>query len=105
MPAERVVGVIAAVAAVAVVLSTGVAWGKVRSFEDGIFHVFAPSLGHGADDGAMDILLVCTDSRTDAYGNPLSAKELAALRAGDEVAINTDTIILVLIHYNGKSAT
>src|ERR1700737_1804435 len=105
MPGERVVRVIATVAAVAVVLGTGVAWGKVRSFEDGIFHVFAPSLGQGGDDGAIDILLVGMDSRTDAHGNPLSAEELATLRAGDEVASNTDTIILVRIPNNGKSAT
>jgi cell wall biosynthesis protein len=105
MPGERVVRVIATVAAVAVVLGTGVAWGKVRSFEDGIFHVFAPSLGKGGDDGAIDILLVGMDSRTDAHGNPLSAEELAALKAGDETATNTDTIILVRIPNNGKSAT
>ena len=88
-----------------VVLGTGVAWSKVRSFEDGIFHVFAPSLGQGGDDGAIDILLVGMDSRTDAHGNPLSAQELATLRAGDETATNTDTIILVRIPNNGKSAT
>ncbi len=105
MPAQSVVRVIAAVAAVVVVLGTGVAWGKVRSFEDGIYHVFAPSLGHGGDDGALDILLVGMDSRTDAHGNPLSPEELASLRAGDEVASNTDTIILVRIPDNGKSAT
>jgi LCP family protein required for cell wall assembly len=45
------------------------------------------------------------DSRTDAHGNPLSAEELATLRAGDDVATNTDTIILVRIPNNGKSAT
>src|ERR1700761_5441821 len=105
MPAHRVVRVIATVAAVMVVLGTGVAWSKVRSFEDGIFHVFAPSLGQGGDDGAIDILLVGMDSRTDAHGNPLSAQELAALRAGDETATNTDTIILVRIPNKGKSAT
>ena len=99
------VRVIATVAAVMVVLGTGVAWSKVRSFEDGIFHVFAPSLGQGGDDGAIDILLVGMDSRTDAHGNPLSAQELATLKAGDEVASNTDTIILVRIPNNGKSAT
>ena len=96
---------IASVTAALVVLVTGVAWGKVRSFEDGIYHVFAPSLGHGADDGALDILLVGMDSRADAHGNPLSPQELATLRAGDEVASNTDTIILVRIPDNGKSAT
>jgi LCP family protein required for cell wall assembly len=105
MPAQRVVRAIATVAAVAVVLGTGVAWSRVRSFEDGIFHMFAPSLGQGGDDGAIDILLVGMDSRTDAHGNPLSAQELATLRAGDETATNTDTIILVRVPNNGKSAT
>ncbi|HUB54094.1 MAG TPA: LCP family protein, partial [Mycobacterium sp.] len=105
MPEQRVARVIATVAAVAVVLVTGVAWSKVRSFEDGIYHIFAPSLGHGGDDGAIDILLVGMDSRTDAHGNPLSAQELASLKAGDETATNTDTIILVRIPDNGKSAT
>jgi LCP family protein required for cell wall assembly len=105
MPAQRVVRVIATVAALAVVLGTGVAWSKVRSFEDGIYHMFAPSLGRGGDDGAIDILLVGMDSRTDAHGNALTAEELATLRAGDDVATNTDTIILVRIPNNGKSAT
>ncbi|KAA0118045.1 LCP family protein [Mycolicibacterium sp. P9-22] len=98
----RTVGVIAAVA---VVVSTGVAWSTVRSFEDGINHVNSAALGGGGEDGAIDILLVGVDSRTDAHGNPLSAEELAALRVGDDVATNTDTIILVRIPNNGKSAT
>src|ERR1700735_1440904 len=105
MPEQRVTRVIATVTAALVVLVTGVAWSKVRSFEDGIYHVFAPSLGHGGDDGALDILLVGMDSRAGAHGNPLSPQELATLRAGDEVASNTDTIILVRIPDNGKSAT
>ena len=105
MPEQRVTRVIATVTAALVVLVTGMAWGKVRSFEDGIYHVFAPSLGHGGDDGALDILLVGMDSRTDAHGNALSQQELASLKAGDEVASNTDTIILVRIPDNGKSAT
>ena len=105
MPVQRVVRALATALAVAVVIGTGVAWNNVRSFEDGIFHMFAPSLGKGGDDGAIDILLVGLDSRTDAHGNPLSADELAALRAGDEEATNTDTIILIRIPNNGKSAT
>jgi LCP family protein required for cell wall assembly len=105
MPAQRVTRVIATVAAVVVVLGTGVAWSKVRSFEDGIYHMFAPSLGRGGDDGAIDILLVGLDSRADAHGNPLSQEELATLRAGDDVATNTDTIILVRIPDSGRSAT
>lgn len=105
MPAQRVIRVIATVAAVTVVLGTGVAWSRVRSFEDGIFHVSSMALGKGGSDGAVDILLVGMDSRTDAHGNPLTPEELAALRVGDDDATNTDTIILVRIPNNGKSAT
>ena len=105
MPVQRVVRVIAAALTLAVVLGTGLAWNNIRTFEDGIFHMSAPSLGKGGDDGAIDILLVGLDSRTDAHGNPLSPEELAALRAGDEEATNTDTIILVRIPNSGRSAT
>ncbi len=105
MLVQRVVRVVAAALTLAVVVGTGIAWTNVRGFEDGIFHMSAPSLGKGGDDGAIDILLVGLDSRTDAHGNPLSDQELATLRAGDDVATNTDTIILVRIPNNGRSAT
>ena len=101
----RFVRTIAVIAAMVVVVGTGVAWGKIRSFESGINHISAAALGGGGDDGAIDVLLVGLDSRTDAHGNPLSADELAMLRAGDDVSTNTDTIILVRIPNNGKSAT
>lgn len=97
--------VIAVSAALAVVVGTGVAWGKIRSFESGINHISSIALGDGGEDGAIDILLVGMDSRTDAHGNPLSQEELATLRAGDDEATNTDTIILIRIPNNGKSAT
>ncbi|APE16214.1 LCP family protein [Mycolicibacterium pallens] len=103
--AQRVVRTVLALIAVTVMVSTGVAWGKIRSFEDGIFHMSTAALGGGGQDGAIDILLVGMDSRTDAHGNPLSEDELAALHAGDDVSTNTDTIILVRIPNNGKSAT
>src|SRR6201986_4938846 len=105
MPVQRVIRAVATALAVMVVIGTGVAWNNVRSFEDGIFHMSAPSLGKGGDDGAIDILLVGLDSRTDAHGNPLSAEELETLRAGDDESTNTDTIILVRIPNNGRSAT
>lgn len=102
-----VVRTLMAVLAVMILLGTGVAWGSVRNFESGIFHFTTALLGprDGNDDGATDILLVGMDSRTDAHGNPLSPQELADLHAGDEAATNTDTIILVRIPYNGRSAT
>jgi LCP family protein required for cell wall assembly len=105
MHAHRVVRVVTTFAAVLVMLGTGVAWSKIRSFEDGILHMSARALGDGGDDGAIDILLVGMDSRTDAHGEALTAEELAELRAGDEDATNTDTVILIRIPNNGKSAT
>ncbi|CAN5833031.1 LCP family protein [soil metagenome] len=104
MPA-RVIRAVATFVAVVIVLGTGVAWSKIRSFEAGINHISSAALGGGGEDGAIDILLVGMDSRTDAHGNPLSADELATLHAGDDVSTNTDTIILVRIPNSGKSAT
>ncbi len=104
MPA-RLLRVLATVFAVTIVAATGVAWTTLNSFEDGIKHISTAALGGGGDDGAIDVLLVGVDSRTDAHGNPLSAEELATLRAGDDVATNTDTIILIRIPNNGRSAT
>ncbi|MGE0220259.1 LCP family protein [Mycolicibacterium sp.] len=105
MPAAQLMRVVSVIAALAIVVGTGVAWGKIRSFESGINHVNPIALGEGGEDGAVDILLVGMDSRTDAHGNPLSAEELATLRAGDDVSTNTDTIILIRIPNNGESAT
>src|ERR1700759_3279856 len=104
MPA-RVIRVAATLIAILIVVGTGVAWSKIRSFDEGINHISAAALGGGGEDGAIDILLVGLDSRTDAHGNPLSADELASLHAGDDVSTNTDTIILVRIPNNGQSAT
>ncbi len=104
MPA-RALRVLTTVIAVTIVVSTGVAWSKIRSFEGGINHISTAALGGSGDDGAIDILLVGVDSRTDAHGNPLSAEELATLRAGDDVSTNTDTIIVIRIPNNGRSAT
>ncbi len=59
-----------------------------------------------APDGATDILLVGSDSRTDAQGNPLSEEELARLRAGvDDGEENTDTLMVIRVPNDGSSAT
>src|ERR1700755_3422234 len=101
----RLIRTLAVMLAATIVVGTGVAWGKIRSFEAGINPFSSVALGEGGEDGAIDVLLVGLDSRTDAHGNPLSEEELATLRAGDDVSTNTDTIILVRIPNNGKSAT
>ncbi|WP_031937352.1 LCP family protein [Prescottella defluvii] len=93
-----------AVAAVLVLVVTGFAWRSVDSLRSSLSTIGDLGLG-GTKDGAVDILIVGTDSRTDAHGNPLSQKELDSLRAGEEVASNTDTIILVRVPNDGSSAT
>jgi LCP family protein required for cell wall assembly len=56
-------------------------------------------------DGAVDMLLVGIDSRTDAYGNPLPKDVLAMLNAGkNDGERNTDTMILVHIPVDGTRA-
>ncbi|WP_223373855.1 LCP family protein [Gordonia bronchialis] len=93
-----------ALVSVAVLMCTGYAWNSLNSLQNKINQISGLGLG-GAEDGAVDILLVGTDSRTDAKGNPLSADEQRMLRAGDEVATNTDTILLIRIPNDGSSAT
>lgn len=83
---------------------TGIAWQSVDSLRSNLATVSDLGLGDGAD-GAIDILLVGTDSRTDARGNALSQAELDSLRAGEEIANNTDTILLIRVPNDGSSAT
>ncbi|MGW6694520.1 LCP family protein [Rhodococcus sp. NPDC054953] len=92
-----------AIVAALVLVVTGFAWRSVDALESSLATARL-GLG-GTKDGALDLLLVGTDSRTDAHGNPLSTQELEALRAGDAEADNTDTIVLVRIPNNGESAT
>lgn len=62
--------------------------------------------GEDSFDGAMDILLVGSDSRTDAQGNPLTEQELARLNAGiADGEVNTDTIMVIRIPEDGSKAT
>ena len=54
-------------------------------------------------DGAVDLLLVGMDSRTDAQGNSLPREVLDTLHAGESDGVrNTDTMILVHIPQNGR---
>lgn len=62
--------------------------------------------GEQAPDGAVDILLVGSDSRTDAHGNQLSREELERLNAGEFAGEdNTDTIMLIRVPNDGSQAT
>ncbi|MEZ5212737.1 LCP family protein [Gordonia sp. (in: high G+C Gram-positive bacteria)] len=94
---------IALVTAVVLVI-TGIAWNRVASLNSAVTLLGGLGLG-GGSDGAVDILLVGTDSRVDAKGNPLSEDELKWLRVGDDVTTSTDTILLIRIPNDGSGAT
>ncbi|MEC3978067.1 LCP family protein [Amycolatopsis sp. H20-H5] len=68
--------------------------------------VFEDKTAHAKPlDGAIDILLVGQDSRTDAQGNALPREVLDMLHAGEaDGERQTDTMILVHIPQNGKQA-
>lgn len=100
----RVVRPIIAIIAILLVVVSTFAWSKIDTLKDNTANAFL-SLG-GEADGATDILLVGSDSRTDAKGNPLTPSEQRMLHAGSDVeSTNTDTILLVRIPHNGRSAT
>ncbi|MFG1791531.1 LCP family protein [Nocardia sp. NPDC049149] len=104
LPAGGPVRIVAAVLAVLVLVITGFAWSSVDNLIANIERIGGLGLG-GGRDGAVDILLVGVDSRTDAHGNPLTGRERALLHAGDEVGTNTDTIVLIRVPNDGRSAT
>ncbi|MGP4021120.1 LCP family protein [Saccharopolyspora sp. 5N708] len=54
-----------------------------------------------ADDGATDVLLVGSDSRTDAQGNPLPDSVLRDLRTEAVGGLNTDSLVVIRIPHNG----
>ena len=87
---------------VLVLALTGYAWATFQQLTDKL--TTTPVIGLQAADGATDILLVGSDSRTDAKGNPLSKEVLAQLRAGGNEGELTDTLILVRIPNDGRSA-
>ncbi|MER7013710.1 LCP family protein [Saccharopolyspora sp. NPDC000359] len=91
------------VLSVLVLVVTGYGWSNYRDLLNGLATSDVTD-GAGAD-GAVDILLVGMDSRTDAHGNPLPEDVLRELHAGENDAALTDTIILLHIPNDGSSAT
>lgn len=96
-------GAVAAVSALALGVM-GAGYFAVGDLNDDLTQADNLNLGEQTD-GALDILLVGVDSRTDAHGNPLTQKEIDMLRAGEEEVTNTDTIILIRVPSDGSSAT
>ena len=102
---SRIGRIIASVVAVLCLVVTGIGWSLFNGLTSDLSSAGGLDVGDGGLDGAVDILLVGTDNRTDAQGNPLSPEELAMIRTGEEEGENTDTILLVRIPEDGSSAT
>ncbi|GAA2664846.1 MULTISPECIES: LCP family protein [Actinosynnema] len=103
-----------ALVSAAVLVVTWYGWHQLRTLNQGVTttDVFgeasstvSPESTRKPLDGAIDILLVGSDSRTDQQGNPLPDEALALLNGGvDEGTLNTDTIILVHVPQDGTRA-
>lgn len=101
----------AALLSIAVVGTMGYGWWAIGDVDeatvttDVIDHEVAVDKRGIPLDGAVDMLLVGMDSRTDAYGNPLPREVLDMLNAGrNDGERNTDTMILVHIPVDGTRA-
>ena len=80
---------------------------KLNEWADGMTRqdVIATAPSEHPADGAIDILMVGMDSRTDAQGRPLSKQVLDELSAGKaDGTLNTDTLILIRIPNDGGRA-
>jgi LCP family protein required for cell wall assembly len=99
---RRLLRVLAITASVLVFALSGTAWAALS----GSFSTSGALAKKGtAADGATDILLVGTDSRNDAQGNPLPRDALAQLDAGSaDGELNTDTMMLVRVPNDGSRA-
>ena len=101
--------IIALVAAVLVLVGCGIGWAFTGTLQNNSgTSDAANNAGNGgviSADG-ITILLVGSDARTDADGNPLSAEELQQVATQDDGGgVNTDTIMLVHIPQGGGKAT
>ncbi|MFL0579772.1 LCP family protein [Dietzia sp. 179-F 9C3 NHS] len=104
--ASRAARTVASLASAACLAVTGVGWSLVSGLNSDLSSAGGLEVGSGVLDGAVDILVVGTDNRTDAQGNPLTPEEVSVLRAGDdEEGENTDTILLIRVPKDGSSAT
>ena len=97
---------VVALLSVAVLGAAGVSWAGLVSIERALTttDVLVAPPGATDEDGATDILLVGSDSRTDAQGDPLPLDVLRLLRTEESAGANTDTIILIRVPDSGAAA-
>ena len=96
-----------ALVSAAVLAGAGLVTVRVDSFQDSVTTTDALAEAQNSaaappeDDGANDILVVGSDTRTDLQGRPLSARILRQLRTEATDTINTDTLILLRLPRGG----
>jgi LCP family protein required for cell wall assembly len=97
---------LAAGLSLAVLAGTGYGWSSLNHLQRSLntTNVIAAQPPGEPGDGATDILLVGSDSRTDANGNPLPLSVLKLLRTEESAGLNTDTIILIRVPDDGGKA-
>jgi LCP family protein required for cell wall assembly len=97
---------LAALFSLVVLIGTGYGWASVSNLQDNLnkTDVISAVPKDMPSDGAIDILLVGSDSRTDANGDPLPLEVLKLLRTEESAGLNTDTIILIRVPEDGGNA-
>ncbi|WP_018333834.1 LCP family protein [Actinomycetospora chiangmaiensis] len=104
----RVLLLVLAAASVLILLISGATVLAARTVDSGFSRVDVISTSFGSIFGTdQNILLVGLDTRTDSFGNPLPADQLAALHAGgsNDGGDQTDTMIVLHIPGGGGPAT
>ncbi|WP_367135294.1 LCP family protein [Saccharothrix sp. HUAS TT1] len=102
--------VLVALLSAAVLVAAGVGWSTLKRVQDSVNTTDVLAVlsdvpnAPPADDGATDVLLVGSDSRTDAQGTPLPDHVLRQLRTEATDTLNTDTIIVMRVPHDGSRA-
>jgi LCP family protein required for cell wall assembly len=87
-----------ALAAVVILVITGMAWAGSRNVFGGITISEALEGVPGSTGGDQNILIIGLDSRLDQHGRPLPQKMYDALHAGDETAGGYNANVLIVVH-------
>lgn len=90
-----------ALAAVVILVVTGMAWAGNRNLFGGITVSQALEGVPGSTGGDQNILIMGLDSRLDEHGRPLPQEMYDALHAGDETAGGYNANVLIVLHIPG----
>ena len=94
---------VTALAAVVIIVITGMAWAGNRNLFGGITISQALEGVPGSSGGDQNILIMGLDSRLDQHGRPLPQEMYDALHAGDESAGGYNANVLIVVHIPGDS--